>query len=294
MFFSGRIFESHPLTIYTATPDVSCITSSPAGISLGARAVGDWTRALNAYAVKQAAELGLLEVQLGAGEQTTGAQKKGEKLKAAHPYEDDEDKEAEENCLIEVPVQVMLDGPYGGCSIDLGEHETALLFAGGSGITFTLGVLDDIVGRVVRKGRKGGERTKRIEFAWCVRSFGMSSTFSFILCLVRNLGLADTHLQAQSTGFHPRSWTSRVSPPLRYPHPCHLTYIYPSTSLVYATPSPSLQSRTAPLPSCGQAYTASCVGLLCPAHGLNRIDAGAQTRPLPQPLKGMKKSVRMR
>ncbi len=52
-----------------------------------------------------------------------------------------------------VPVQVMIDGPYGGCSVDLGEYETALLVAGGSGITFALGVLDDIVGRVVRKGQ---------------------------------------------------------------------------------------------------------------------------------------------
>ena len=78
-------------------------------------------------------------------------------------------------------MQVMIDGPYGGCSVDLGEHETALLFAGGSGITFTLGILDDIVGRVVRRGRRYGERTRRIEFAWCVRSFG--AYFTFIISL---------------------------------------------------------------------------------------------------------------
>ena len=62
----------------------------------------------------------------------------------------------------------MVDGPYGGCSVDLGEYETAVLIAGGAGITFTLGLLDDIVERC----RKNGERTRRIEFAWCVRSFG--------------------------------------------------------------------------------------------------------------------------
>jgi hypothetical protein len=73
---------------------------------------------------------------------------------------------------IEVPIQVMLDGPYGGCNVDLGDYETVLLFAGGSGITFTLGLLDDIVGRCVRNRRKTGERTKRIEFAWCIKSFG--------------------------------------------------------------------------------------------------------------------------
>jgi ferric-chelate reductase len=69
-------------------------------------------------------------------------------------------------------VQVMLDGPYGGCSVDLGRFETVLLIAGGSGATFTLGLLDDIVGRCVKLGRRGGERTQRIEFAWCIRSFG--------------------------------------------------------------------------------------------------------------------------
>ncbi|KAJ6606894.1 hypothetical protein B0H10DRAFT_1956791 [Mycena sp. CBHHK59/15] len=53
---------------------------------------------------------------------------------------------------------MILDGPYGGCERDLGEYESVLLFAGGSGATFTLGLLDDLVGRCVRRGRAGGER----------------------------------------------------------------------------------------------------------------------------------------
>ena len=57
----------------------------------------------------------------------------------------------------------MIDGPCGRCSVDLGEYETALLFVGGSAIAFALCVLDDIVGRIVRKGRSGGERTRTIE-----------------------------------------------------------------------------------------------------------------------------------
>lgn len=65
-----------------------------------------------------------------------------------------------------------MDGPYGGISFDLGRYEHVLLVAGGAGITFTIGVLDDIIGRIVRHGRKGGERTTKIEFAWCVKSFG--------------------------------------------------------------------------------------------------------------------------
>ena len=70
----------------------------------------------------------------------------------------------------------MLDGPYGGCSVDLGQYESVLLVAGGSGATFTLGLLDDIVARCVKLGRAHGEKTRRIEFAWCVRSYGTLST----------------------------------------------------------------------------------------------------------------------
>ena len=70
-------------------------------------------------------------------------------------------------------VMVMIDGPYGGLSFDLGQYEHVLLFAGGAGITFTMGVLDDIVGRIIRLKRRNGERTRRIEFAWCVKSFGV-------------------------------------------------------------------------------------------------------------------------
>lgn len=111
---------------------------------LGSRAVGDWSKELHAYAQREKDSIvGATETEKPQDGQTIGA-----------------------------PVQVMIDGPYGGCSIDLGEYESVLLFSGGSGVTFTLGMLDDIVGRVVRLGRRGGERTKRIEFAWCIRSFG--------------------------------------------------------------------------------------------------------------------------
>jgi ferric-chelate reductase len=142
VFFSGRVFESHPLSIFSASPNISCITSMPTGISLGVRAIGDWSKALNSFANEGLAE-----------------------IRALTPEKHADD-------FLEVPVQVMIDGPYGGCSVDLGEYETAILIAGGAGITFTLGLLDDIVGRCVRQGRKNGERTRRIEFAWCVRSFG--------------------------------------------------------------------------------------------------------------------------
>lgn len=137
IFFSGRVFESHPLTILTAPPPISCL-STPS-LVLGVRVCGDWSRALNLYALEE-----------------ENNRVMDEKSAAAH----------------NVSVQVMVDGPYGGCSIDIGNYESVLLVAGGAGATFTLGLLDDIVGRCIKLGRTGGERTRKIEFAWCVRSFG--------------------------------------------------------------------------------------------------------------------------
>ena len=121
-------------------------------MTLAARACGDWTRALNAY-----------------------AQEEQERLDTNRPNNLNrltKTNEKTETTPTEVPVHVMIDGPYGGCSVDLGEYESVLLVAGGSGATFTVGVLDDIVARCVKGGRRGGERTRRIEFVWCVRSFG--------------------------------------------------------------------------------------------------------------------------
>ncbi|KIK93307.1 hypothetical protein PAXRUDRAFT_522232 [Paxillus rubicundulus Ve08.2h10] len=151
VFFSGRVLESHPLTILSAPPSRSCL-SNP-GMILGARVNGDWTRALNDFTRKEQERLRALDVPM-------------------------------EN--VSVPALVMLDGPYGGSSVDLGQFESALLVAGGSGITFTLGLLDDIVGRCAKLGRPGGERTRRIEFAWCIRSFGHIAWFAPMLMDIAN------------------------------------------------------------------------------------------------------------
>jgi ferric-chelate reductase len=109
-------------------------------IILGARVAGDWTQALHDYA---STEQGRIAV---------------------------ENDEKVDN--IRVPVHVTIDGPFGGCSLNLGEYENVLLAAGGAGVTFILGLLDDLVGRIVRCQRGRGERTRRIEFAWAIRSFG--------------------------------------------------------------------------------------------------------------------------
>jgi ferric-chelate reductase len=147
VFAKGRVvFESHPLTILcapTKTAVLSPAVVQPGSLVLAARACGDWSRALNDIARSDSSSDPLICEDTPLLNSTDG-----------------------------VPVQVMLDGPYGGASVDLGDSEHVLLLAGGSGVTFALGMLDDILGRIVRHGRKGGERTRRIELAWCIRSFG--------------------------------------------------------------------------------------------------------------------------
>ncbi|KAL0060941.1 ferric-chelate reductase Frp1 [Marasmius tenuissimus] len=155
VFFSGRVFESHSLSIMNAPPSISAMSNSntAGGIILGARVRGDWTKALNSYAESES-------------ERTS---------------------EKPSTRAIEVPVHVMLDGPYGGCSLDLGSYESILLIAGGSGATFTLGLLDDIIGRCIRLRRRNGEKTRRIEFAWWIRSFGCLEWFKGVLGDVADL-----------------------------------------------------------------------------------------------------------
>ncbi|KAH9994986.1 iron reductase [Russula compacta] len=166
IFFEGRVFESHPLTIANAPTSVSCVANR--SIILGARVAGDWTRALNRYA---------------STEQGRIAQENDEKVDA-----------------IQVPVHVMIDGPYGGCRLDLGEYENVLLAAGGAGVTFTLGLLDDLVGRIVRHQRRRGERTRRVEFAWVIRSLNHIQWFAPMLMDIADAA-ADSSLDLQISIF---------------------------------------------------------------------------------------------
>ncbi|TFK37211.1 hypothetical protein BDQ12DRAFT_685512 [Crucibulum laeve] len=238
VFFSGRIFESHPLTILSATPDVSCLavpspaTTSPipaltnergGGIILGARVMGDWTRALNAYATSTAS---LLSSPSGSADEC-------EKLRTA-----------------EVPALVMLDGPYGGCTLDLGAYESVLLFAGGSGATFTLSLLDDIVGRCVRKGREGGEKTRRVEFAWCVRSFGSIDWFSPFLMDIATVA-ATSAGSSMPLDLHISIYVTCLCKPEAIPPipNCDVTIVRPSVYEVLkdlVTPPASLTAPPAP------------------------------------------------
>lgn len=136
------------MTILSAPPAISCLADP--GLIMGARVVGDWSRALNVYSTERSVAL-------------------------LH------DAESTQEARTDVPVWILMDGPYGGCSIDIGESEKVLLVSGGSGATFALAMLDDILGRCVTRNRPGGERTRRIDFAWCTRSFGVPTVGRILL-----------------------------------------------------------------------------------------------------------------
>ncbi|EJD05206.1 uncharacterized protein FOMMEDRAFT_145758 [Fomitiporia mediterranea MF3/22] len=188
VFIANRMFESHPLTIMNAPRSITCLdTSMSRELLLGARVCGDWTRALNSYVQTY----GIVEKAKGVSgedpkpsvvtvqsEVVVEGRQDGDLVKTPPSKIVD----TEESVIVEqldwmpagvsAPVQVLLDGPYGGCPLDLGTFECVFLVAGGSGMTFTLGLLDELVGRCVRLGRHDGEVTRRIEFVWYIRSFG--------------------------------------------------------------------------------------------------------------------------
>lgn len=62
-------------------------------------------------------------------------------------------------------IKVFVDGPYGP-SPNLGSYDTSVLIAGGSGVSYTLPVLLDIIERV----RNGESRCHRVVFIWSIRN----------------------------------------------------------------------------------------------------------------------------
>lgn len=191
IFIANHMFESHPLTIMNAPRATTCLgdIGMDQELILGARVKGDWTHALNAYARNNSV--------IDSDTNVDAAEPSAVAVSSEIVVERGEDEEpinladlpapsktgnVEEKLVSETlgwspafggaAVRVMLDGPYGGCAIDLGACECVLLVSGGSGVTFALGLLDDLVGRCVKLGRRNGEVTTRVEFAWCIRSFG--------------------------------------------------------------------------------------------------------------------------
>lgn len=129
---------------------------------LAARACGDWSRSLHNFGLADA-------------DGELAAEKKAADLEAGEPQ--DVARAGGRDDFPGPEAHFILEGPYGGPTLRAGDYERVLLFAGGSGITFTLAVLDELVGRCVRLGRREGEKTRRVVWCWCVRSFGKPPIF---------------------------------------------------------------------------------------------------------------------
>lgn len=162
----GRPLESHPFSISNAPTTLSVVVPPH---SEGTFSAG---REIVLYAKHQGE--GTWTGDLYSSAQQVAERRRASKL--------DDPK----NPLIASPsalrTTALIDGPYGGlptyACVDA--NETVLLFAGGSGMSFVLGVLDDLVGRAIRRQR--GERSgkgsfvRKVEVVWCVRDEGELSS----------------------------------------------------------------------------------------------------------------------
>ncbi|KAG8907768.1 hypothetical protein FRB99_002267 [Tulasnella sp. 403] len=193
VFFKGYLLESHPLSICNAPPSITNFKASnfgkspttkeaslgmrlgEGGILLAAKNCGDWSAALNALARSDLPEdKGALMSLLRSTRQSDG------EFQSEQTHADVED-----DHLNYAAVNVMIDGPYGGSSVDFAACENVVMISGGSGVTFALGLLDDLVGRIANE-RRDGQRplgqslttTRRVLFVWCVKSYGSVGWFS--------------------------------------------------------------------------------------------------------------------
>ncbi|KAF7299025.1 Iron reductase [Mycena indigotica] len=168
--FGGRAWESHPLSICCAVPGESCLTTpdgAPIGMLLAARACGDWSRSLHSWAQNPDS------IFVNGEQQSSTTEDNAQRV-------DDE--------LTGRDAHLILEGPYGGPTLNPDDFESVLMFAGGSGATFTLGVLDALVARSVPLGNPtdAQPKTTRVVWCWCVRSFGAINWFApYLLQIAR-------------------------------------------------------------------------------------------------------------
>ncbi|BEJ12085.1 hypothetical protein CspHIS471_0205450 [Cutaneotrichosporon sp. HIS471] len=164
------IFEAHPFTITNAPP--GALSGNPRGIVLYAKVAGDWTRRLHSMAGEHGLEEGD-EYELREALMQSNEGKRGHG--ADHPGR---------------RVTVMLDGPYGGLKLDLSAYESALVVAGGSGVTFLLGAIEEIF-----TWRQKGQGPSKVVAAWVVRDLSTIEAIAPTMTRLHELALSlDTDL----------------------------------------------------------------------------------------------------
>ncbi|GJE84448.1 ferric reductase family protein [Phanerochaete sordida] len=99
-------------------------------------------------------------------------------------------------------VPALVDGPY-GCPPDLTRFSTSILVAGGSGVSYTLPLLLNLV----RQAKLGKSAVRRVVFVWSVREADHVRWISQVL--------GDALMAAQSTGLavDPRVYITGSTPP---------------------------------------------------------------------------------
>ncbi|KAA1138061.1 hypothetical protein PGTUg99_027322 [Puccinia graminis f. sp. tritici] len=152
--FKGRhSFEKHPFTIANAPASLS-----PSGrntLVLMAKAAGDFTSRIH--------RVGYAEAALVGGDLESRKASVDEKHFQALC-------EAASDCRLAVAVE----GPYGASYLDMSDHETVVLVAGGSGFTYCMSTLEHIIGNAM----KGVGLTKKIFVLWTLRDLDMVQVFA--------------------------------------------------------------------------------------------------------------------
>ncbi|WVQ67790.1 uncharacterized protein L199_005995 [Kwoniella botswanensis] len=176
------VFESHPFTITNAT------STTDRGIVLYAKISGDWTRRIHDLA----RDTGTFEVDMDVDddqimEETQRFLEKEQQIR--------EGNDNDMGSGFDHPgrkVQVMIDGPYGGLKIDLGQYENVLLIGGGSGITLILGSIEECI-RLRQSRNDNGRRPRKVDVIWVVRDMStiqaISPTLTYLHDQSNNLGI---------------------------------------------------------------------------------------------------------
>ncbi|KAJ7459221.1 hypothetical protein FB451DRAFT_1141914 [Mycena latifolia] len=156
---------------------------------LASRACGDWSRALHNFALTLEPQDYYFDDDEDLPVEKDSAVAEAE---AGHAADEKPAPAATtmEKAVLGRDAHLILDGPYGGPTLHAPDYARVLLFAGGSGATFTLNVLDELVGRCTPPGAMDGTRTRKVVWCWCVRSFGAINWFAPYLLQIANRAAA--------------------------------------------------------------------------------------------------------
>lgn len=211
----ARIFESHAFTITNAPHSahtggravLGLDGAEPRGITLYAKVTGDWTRAVNALAREPGYRLAI----------------EGKDEEVEDALAEDEDQGLMQQPETVSNVKVLLSGPYGGLKLDMAQYQSVLLVAGGSGVTFMLGCIEECLVRkadLLRRGR-GQDGPRKVECVWVVRDMCRFAVVHWVAAWLIWVDISDDrkHVGNARVPTHPRILRQRLPahlPPL--PH----------------------------------------------------------------------------